>query len=88
MCQVIPTANANFLQIPCISRRAISLNSDDPKRKTWEGEQEDGISFHSGVFHRSVAAVIRAGGGTVTLSVDLQNTWPVGSLEEFNVSKL
>ena len=87
MCQVIPRASASFLQIPHISRRAISLNSDDPKRKT-QGEQKDGISFSSGVFHQSVAAVISAGGDTVTLTVDLQNTWPVGSLEEFNVSKL
>jgi hypothetical protein len=27
-------------------------------------------------------------GGTGTLTEDLQNTWPVASLEEFNVSEL
>lgn len=57
-----------------------SVSPHDPEWKTRKGKQEDGISFLSGVFRQSLTAVVGAGGCTVTLSVDLQTTQPVGHL--------
>lgn len=79
----MPTEDANLLQItmhlqegnkahyrlPKMENKEFSLlysQQRDRKRK-----QSSGISFPSGVVHPSVTAVVSAGCGTVTCSVDL-----------------